>query len=284
MYPDPSSASARLFERACKVLPGGNTRTTVFLSPYPLYAVRGHGCQIIDAEGIERIDFLNNYTSLVHGHAHPAIVAAVREQLELGTCFPLPTESEILLAELLCDRVPSVERVRFTNSGSEAVMMAIKAARAFSGRPRIAKCEGAYHGSYDFVEVSLDASPEDWGEADHPRAVRYSKGTPDAVLSAVTVIPFNHVSAAERILSEHADTLAAVIVDPMPNRVGLIPATREFLSMLRRFTSEHGILLIFDEVITFRLGYEGAQQEFGVIPDMTTMGKIIGGGFPVGAV
>jgi glutamate-1-semialdehyde 2,1-aminomutase len=283
MYPDPNSKSAQLYERACKVMPGGSTRSTTFIPPYPPYARSGHGCLIIDVDGTERIDFLNNYTSLIHGHAHPKIVQAVTKQVSLGTCFPLPTETEIQLAELLCSRVPSFEHIRFTNSGTEAVMTAIKAARAHTGRSKIAKCEGAYHGSYDYAEVSLDSSPNNWGEL-QPVSVPYAEGTPPGVLRDVVVIPLNDTAAAEHILTTHAAELAGVIVDPLPYRIGLIPASAGFLRMLRAFTKQHDSVLIFDEVISFRLGYQGAQNDFGVKPDITTLGKIIGGGFPVGAV
>ena len=275
--------SAALFARATKVLPGGNSRTTVWSSPHPVYAASGEGCWLTDVDGNRYLDLLNNYTSLLHGHSHPAIVEAVTQRLPLGTAFPLPTETEIELAELLCSRVQSFDHVRFANSGSEAVMIALKAARARTGRPKIAKCEGAYHGSYDFAEVSLDSSPETWGNAE-PRSVPYSAGTPQGVLDNVVVIPFNRTEEAERILRANAGELACVLVDPMPNRGGLIPAQRSFLEMLRRVTSECGMLLIFDEVISFRLDHAGAQGVFGVDPDLTTLAKIIGGGFPVGAI
>lgn len=278
-----SDNSDALYERALKVLPGGNSRTTVFELPHPPYAARGEGCRLYDVDGREYLDFVNNYTSLIHGHAQPDVIAAVRDQLERGSAFPFPTESEIRLAEMLCERVPGFDLVRYVNSGSEAVMTAIKAARAFTDRPRIAKCEGSYHGSYDFAEVSLDSTPETWGNAE-PKSVAYARGTPRSVLDNVVVIPFNKPDEAEAILRANADSLAAVLIDPMPNRGGLIPATPEFLAMLRRVTEENGILLLFDEVITFRLGYAGAQGRFGVTPDLTTLAKIIGGGFPVGAV
>jgi len=278
-----SPRSSELTERAAKVLPGGNTRTTVYHGPHPLYAHSGDGFRVTDVDGVERIDFINNYTTLIHGHRHPAIMAAVLKQLELGTCFANPTESEIALAEELCRRVPSFERVRFCNSGSEAVMNAVKAARAHTGRPKIAKCEGLYHGSYDPVETSLDSNPDNWGE-DAPKAVPYSHGTPQGVLDDVVVIPFNDTERAEKILRAQGSALAGVVIDPMPNRSGLIAATGEFLAMLRKVTSDMGAVLIFDEVITFRVGPAGIQGLMGVEPDLTTIGKIIGGGFPVGAV
>ena len=275
--------SEELYQRAVNVLPGGNSRTSVYRAPFPYYAAYGKGTRIVDVDGVERIDFVNNYTSLIHGHAHPGIVKPVTEQLQRGTCFAMPTEAEIRLAEIISSRVKSVQHVRFTNSGSEAVMMGLKAARGFTGRSMIAKCEGAYHGSYDFAEVSQDPTTEQWGSADPP-ALPYAKSTPKGVMESVVVIPFNKIEESERILSKHARDLACVIVDPMPNRVGLIPVTREYLTMLRNFTRRHGVLLVFDEVISFRLGYHGEQGLYGIDPDLTTLGKIVGGGFPVGAV
>src|SRR6201747_2678557 len=239
MYPDSMSRSQRLYDRALASLPGGNSRTTVFMKPYPIYAARGEGCRVWDVDGNEYIDCINNFTALIHGHAHPVLVEAATRQLALGSAFGLPTESEIELAELLASRLPSVDQVRFANSGTEAVMMALKAARAFTGRPKIAKCEGAYHGSYDYAEVSLDPTPEAWGR-NAPVSVAYAKGTPDNVLADTIAIPFNDADAA--------------------------------------------VSLIFDEVITFRLGYRGAQGIWNIDPDLTTLGKIIGGGFPVGAI
>ena len=279
----PSSRSRALYARARNSLPGGNTRTTVYMKPHPLYAVRGEGCRVIDVDGVSRIDCINNFTALIHGHAHPALVAAATRQIALGTAFGMPTESEILLAELIATRLASVDHVRFCNSGSEAVMMALKAARAYTGRPKIAKCEGAYHGSYDYAEVSLDPAPEDWGK-NAPVSVAYAKGTPPNVLADTLTIPFNDIDAAVSLIREHGPDLACILVDPMPNRAGLVPADKAYLEALRQVSREVGALLIFDEVITFRLGFHGAQGHWGITPDLTTLGKIIGGGFPVGAV
>ena len=283
MYPDPNSRSQKMYDRALASLPGGNTRTTVFMKPYPIYAARGEGCRVFDLDGNPFIDCINNFTSLIHGHAHPALIKAATDQLALGSAFGLPTQSEVELAELLAARLPSVDQVRFTNSGTEAVMMALKAARAFTGRPKIAKCEGAYHGSYDYAEVSLDPTPEQWGR-NAPVSVAYAKGTPDNVLADVVAIPFNDVEAAVSLIREHGKELACVLVDPMPNRAGLSPADRAYVRALREVTREIGALLIFDEVITFRLGHAGAQGIWDIEPDLTTLGKIMGGGFPVGAV
>jgi glutamate-1-semialdehyde 2,1-aminomutase len=283
-WAEPGSKSAQLFARAQGVLPGGNSRTTVYMAPYPPYAASGEGCWITDVEGDRRLDCLNNYTALMHGHAHPAIVEAATRRLGLGASFPLPTPEEIELAALLCERLPSVERVRFTNSGSEAVMIALKGARAFTGRAKIAKFEGAYHGSYDYAEVSLSSSPDTWGSLAAPASTAYSRGTPPAVLEDVVVLPFNHVEHTVARIEREARHLAAVLIDPVPNRVGLVPAQRDFLKAVREVTRAHDIVLIFDEVISFRVGYQGAQGALGVTPDVTTLGKIIGGGFPVGAV
>ncbi|MBZ0148344.1 MAG: aminotransferase class III-fold pyridoxal phosphate-dependent enzyme, partial [Pseudorhodoplanes sp.] len=282
-YPDDALRSQALYERAKRSLPGGNTRTTVYHAPFPVYATRGEGCRVFDADGVARIDCINNFTAMIHGPAHPKIAEAVMQQAKLGTAFGMPTESEIVLAETLCARVASVERVRFTNSGTEAVMMAIKAARAFTGRPKIAKCEGAYHGSYDYAEVSLDTPPEYWA-ANDPKSVAYSKGTPEGVLADVVTVPFNDAAASIELIRRHGASLAAILVDPMPNRAGMVPADREYLLALRAVADEVGAVLIFDEVITFRLGFNGAQARFSVTPDLTVFGKIIGGGFAVGAV
>lgn len=283
MYPDNHQQSRDLYQRALKSLPGGNTRTTVFMKPFPIYAASGAGCRVRDLDGNEYIDCINNFTSLIHGHAHPALIEAATRQLALGSAFGMPTASEIDLAELLAARLPSVDQVRFANSGTEAVMMALKAARAYTGRPKIAKCEGAYHGSYDYAEVSLDPAPSAWG-GNAPVSVAYAKGTPDNVLADVVTIPFNDVEAAVSLIREHGAELACVLVDPMPNRAGLVPADKAYVEALRQVTREVGALLIFDEVITFRLGYRGAQGLWGIQPDLTTLGKIIGGGFPVGAI
>lgn len=283
-YSNPDSGSARLFTAALEALPGGNSRTTIFMRPYPVYVAEGAGCWVTDVDGERRLDLLNNYTSLIHGHAHPVVTAAVLDRVRRGTSFSQPTPEEVELATLLVERLPGVDHIRFANSGSEAVMAAIKAARAFTGRPKIAKFEGAYHGSYDWAEVSLGSTSDGWGSLDSPASIPYAKGTPASVLAEVMVLPFNRPELAARRIEQEARDLAAVIVDPLPNRIGLVPATRAFLHGLREVCAAHGVLLIFDEVISFRLGYHGAQGFFGVRPDLTTLGKIIGGGFPVGAV
>lgn len=282
-YPDFRSRSAKLYERACAVMPGGSTRVQTFFRPYPIYAASATGCTVTDVDGNEYVDFVNNYTVQIHGHGHPEIVAAIQRQAERAISLTLPTEAEIELSELFCARTPGIERIRYTNSGTEAVMNAIKAARAYTGRPKIAKCEGVYHGSYDYAEASLDPDPQNWGD-ERPRPVGYAQGAPEGMLNDVVVIPFNDVKASRRILEAHKDALAGVLVDLVPTRCGGVPASPEFRDFLRAFTRSNGVVLICDEVVTYRLHYGGAQVLYGFDPDLTTLGKIIGGGLPVGAI
>jgi glutamate-1-semialdehyde 2,1-aminomutase len=272
-----------MFERARTVLPGGNSRSTIDLKPHPIYVTHGKGSLVYDLDDNQYVDFNNNYTSLILGHANDAVCAALIEQTPRGTAFSFGTQAEVELAELLISRVPTFDQIRFMNSGSEAVMNALKAARAYTGRPKIAKCEGAYHGSYDYAEVSLNAGPENWGQ-NYPQAVPYAKGTPQGVLDDVLVIPYHDTLAAKQLLEGAADGLAAVLFDPVASRVGMLPPSTDYLEMLADFCAAHGVLLIFDEVIAFRLGIEGAQGVYGMAPDLTALGKIIGGGLPVGAV
>ncbi|MGL4564529.1 MAG: aspartate aminotransferase family protein [Halioglobus sp.] len=283
MYPDKHSKSAALYQRALAVMPGGNSRHTVFFPPYPVYVERGQGCRIWDVDGVERIDCINNYSALIHGHCHPMIVAALREQAGKSLSVSLPTEAEIRLAELVTARVPGVEQVRFANSGTEGVMFAVMAARAATGRNKIAKVEGAYHGSYDTVEVSLYPTPDAWGPGDAPRGVAPA-GVHEGARANTIVLPANDVEAGRRILRQHGDDLAGVIIDPLTKNLGFLRVTPEFLSMVREETRALGAMLIFDEVYSFRMGYNGAQGELGVIPDLTALGKVIGGGMPIGAV
>ncbi len=279
-----ASHSAELFARAQRVLPGGVSRNTVLRKPHPAYAARGEGCRITDLDGTTRIDFSNNMASLIHGHAYSPIVRAVTEQLERGTAYMMATESEVAFAEHLCSRNPGFEKIRFVNSGTEAIMVGIKAARAFTGRPRIAKIEGAYHGGYDYAEVSQTPKPENWGSEERPNTVPLVHGTPDSSLDNVVILPFNDVDRALALLDEHRDEIAGVVLDPMPHRVGLNPVEPGFLRAIRDWTTANGSLLVLDEVITFRSEYGGLQSHYGVQADLTAMGKMIGGGFPVGAV
>jgi len=279
-----ASVSRSLHERALRVMPGGASRNSAIREPHPLYASHGSGCRITDVDGAERIDFANNMASLIHGHAHPAIVSAVAAQLRKGTASTLTTEVEVRFAEHLCSRNPNFEKIRFVNSGTEAVMGALKAARAFTGRPKIAKAEGAYHGLYDYAEVSQTAAPDNWGDLDNPASVPVAHGTPSSVLDDVVIIPYNNPERALAILDRYADQIAGVLLDVMPHWAGLCPATPRYAAALQGWAADNGALLVADEVITLRTSYGGAQQNYNLAPDITAMGKIIGGGFPVGAI
>ena len=276
--------SADLYARAKQILPGGVSRNTVLRHPHPIYVHHAEGCRVVDIEGVERIDFANNMASLIHGHAYPPVVEAVSEQMRRGSAFSLGTEVEVRFAEHMVSRCDAFEKIRFVNSGTEAVMGALKAARAFTGRPKIAKVEGAYHGLYDYAEVSQTASPDRWGPAGRPSAVPVAFGTPEGALADVVVLPFNDVERSLALLDECADELACVLLDVMPHRVGLNPAEPAYVEALRAFTAERGILMVLDEVITFRGEVGGAQTRYHIEPDLTALGKMIGGGFPVGAI
>lgn len=272
-----------LHSQATESLPGGDTRTIAFHRPYPLAIVRGAGATLTDADGNEYLDFLNNYTSLIHGHAHPAIVEAATAQLQRGTAFAAFSTTQSELAEILCERVASLAAVRFCNSGTEATMNAVRAARAFTGRQLLVKMEGGYHGSYDAVEVSVHPDPNTAGPASAPLAVVEGRGLTPGATADTAVLPFNDIAAAERFFAARGHEIAAVIIEPIIGSGGMIPATRDYLHRLRALTAAHGALLIFDEVMAFRVARGGAQGHYGVTPDLTTFAKIIGGGFPVGA-
>lgn len=256
--------SRELFERATRSLPGGSTRTTVYSAPYPPYIVAGEGLAIRDVDGNVYRDFLGNYTALILGHAHPAVVAAVEAQVRRGSAFAAPTETEIELAEELRRRLPSLERVRFTNSGSEATMFAIRAARAFTGRSLLATFERSYHGTHDGVMAG-------------------SAGVPAAMAGLTIELPWEDGAGVERALRGRERDLAAIIIEPVQGAGGVRPASPAFLAFLRAFADRHGALLIFDEIISFRVGPHGAQGVSGVRPDLTALGKVIGGGYALAA-
>ncbi|AIJ23955.1 aspartate aminotransferase family protein [Amycolatopsis methanolica] len=249
-------------ERARRVLPGGNTRTTLFVPPHPPYAVRGEGAIVTDHTGHRVIDCNNNYTSLIHGHARPEVLEAAFEAARSGTAFGLPTASEVALAEHVRDRT-GIEQWRFCNSGTEAVLMLLRAARAYTGRELIVRFEGSYHGTGDAV---------------------VSPGAPGVVPGSVLVLPQNDLPALRAAMRDHGDRVAAVLIDLMPNRAGLTPADPAYVAELDALTRQHGALLAVDEVITFRLHEGGLHQRYGIRPDLVSVGKVIGGGFPVGAV
>ncbi len=276
-----TAASRAHCDVASQVLPGGDTRWAVYYKPYPTYIERGEGCYVYDADGNKYLDFNNNYTSLVHGHGHPAVVEAVRAQVVKGTIYASPATCQFELAGILCDRIPSVERVRYCNSGTEATMMAMRLGRAYSGKDVIVKMDGGYHGTHDFAEINVLASPD---AGVRPPIRKESKGIPDCILEAMMVVPFNDLDAVEETFSSYNHRIAAIIVEPMMNAGGLVAARPGYLSGLRKLADRYNVLLIFDEVVTFRLSLGGWQQLDDVMPDITSLGKIIGGGFPVGAV
>lgn len=282
-YPDPASQSAALYQRALAVMPTGTTRGQTFFPPYLIYMDHAAGARITDVDGTERIDFVNNYTVQLLGHSHPLVVEAVQNQAARAISAHMPTACEVELAELLAARNPGFEMIRYANTGSEAVMHAMKGARAYTGRPKIAKCEGFYHGSYDVAEVSLDSDPQNWG-AERPASVPYSRGVPQGTLDDTLVIPFNDIEATRAILLAHANTVAAVIVDLYPSRVGWAAADKAWVAAVRDITREIGALLIIDEVVSFRTAFGGAQSQYNVTADLTTLGKIIGGGLPIAAI
>ncbi|MBP38917.1 MAG: aspartate aminotransferase family protein [Chloroflexi bacterium] len=275
--------SAELHEKATRFMPGGDTRNSIFWDPFPLYITDGNGTILTDADGNRRTDFVNNMTTLILGHRPPEVTTAVAEQIDHGLSFPAPSPSVVRWAELMCDRVPSLDKVRFVNSGTEATLNAIRAARAFTGKQKLVKCEGAYHGNHDAIQISVAPPLDLAGEADSPEAVKAFPGISETSVDDIFITPFNDIVAAERIIREHADDLAAVIVEPVNGQCGMVASKPEFLEGLRRITDELGIVLIFDEVIAFRIAYGGAQDYYGVTPDLTCFGKVVGGGMPVGA-
>jgi glutamate-1-semialdehyde 2,1-aminomutase len=278
-YAERTKGSKALDEKAKHRLPGGDTRTATYFFPYPPYMAEGRGCRLVDCDGNVYVDFLNNYTSLIHGHAHPRIVAAAKDQLEKGTVLGAPGEIQIRHAEHLCGRVPSIETVRYCNSGTEATLFAIRAARAHTRKDAIIKMDGGYHGSHDCVDVNV--TPDISG-AEFP-AAHLERGVPQSVLGDVFIVPFNDLAAAEKTLSAHKDRLAALIVEPVLGAGGGIPPEPGYLQGLRELTRKYSVPLIFDEIISFRMHAGGMQAREGVTPDLTALGKIIGGGFPVGA-
>ena len=283
-YMDHHPRSRDMFRRAQASLPGGNTRTGVHFDPYPVYADRGEGVHLIDLDGHRLLDFVNNNTALILGHAHPEIVAALQERIARGTGFSRPLALEVEMAEFLKNRVGSFEKVRFCSSGTEAILNAIRAARAFTGRMKIAKFEGAYHGMDEYAMVSY-LPPVDWelGPPERPESVPSSRGlTPEAV-GNVIVLPFNNTDACKSIINERRDELAAVVIDPLSTAAGFTLPVDGFLSHLREITERAGVLLIFDEIVSFRIARGGAQETYGVRPDLTCLGKVVAGGTP-GAV
>ena len=272
--------SERLFARAQKHIPGGvNSPVRAFrgVGGSPLFITRGQGSRIYDADGNEYIDYVGSWGPLLLGHAHPEIVSAVAEALAAGTSFGAPTEREIELAELISEIVPSIEMVRLVNSGTEATMSAIRVARGFTGRDLIVKFEGCYHGHVDSLLVKAGSGVATLGLPDSP-------GVPKSFSDTTIALPFNAPDALDEAFRAHGEHIAAVIVEPVVGNMGCVPPAPGFLQNLRETTARYGALLILDEVMTgFRVALGGAQQLYGIRPDLTTLGKVIGGGLPIGA-
>jgi glutamate-1-semialdehyde 2,1-aminomutase len=272
--------SESLFARALKSIPGGvNSPVRAFRSVggTPLFIVRGQGSHIWDADGNEYIDYVGSWGPLLLGHHHPEIVAAVEEALSGGTSFGAPTEREVKLAETIIDAVPSIEMVRLVNSGTEATMSALRLARGFTGRDLTVKFEGCYHGHADSLLVKAGSGVATLGLPD-------AAGVPRSFAATTIALPYNSVEAVERAFQEHKGCIASVIVEPVAGNMGCVPPAPGFLEALRKITARDGALLIFDEVMTgFRVAFGGAQQLYGIRPDLTTLGKVIGGGLPIGA-
>ncbi|HKW94373.1 MAG TPA: aminotransferase class III-fold pyridoxal phosphate-dependent enzyme [Methylomirabilota bacterium] len=273
-----SSEESNLLDRARRRLPGGVLGTARYADEAAFVVKHGKGSKIYDVSGREYIDYVLASGPLILGHAHPAVVAAVRAQLEGGSTYFMVNEPIIELAEEICRAVPCAEQVRFTSTGSEATFFSLRVARTARQRDKILKFEGGYHGAHDYAMMSSSPrSPKAF-----PAPVPDSSGIPHAIEADVLIAPYNDLATVEGIVATHADELAAVIVEPFQR---LIPPQPGFLQGLREITRRHGVLLVFDEVVTgFRLAYGGAQQYYGVVPDIACVGKIVGGGFPLAAV
>jgi len=274
-----TAGSRAHLERAKQWLPGGDTRRASFFAPYPPVFVKGSGCRVYDCDGNEYLDLQNNYTSLIHGHADPRVNKVAHAEVDRGVVLGSASEIQYRHAEHLCGRVPSLDMVRYCNSGTEATMFCLRAARAFTGRHDVVKMDGGYHGQHEAAQVNINPDLE----SDGPPRPWADPWIPPGVISGVKVIPYNDLEAAERVLEENRNRIAALIMEPMFGAGGLLVPRPGYLEGMRELTRRYGVLLVYDEVMVFRLSRGGMQEATGVIPDLTAMGKIIGGGFPVGA-
>jgi len=272
--------SDALFKRAVKSIPGGvnsPVRAGKAVGVDPLFISRAEGCHLWDVDGNRYIDYVCSWGPMILGHGHPEVVKALEDRISMGTSYGAPTELEVEMAEIIIDMVPSIEMVRMVNSGTEATMSAIRLARGFTGRDKIIKFDGCYHGHADSLLVSAGSGVATLGIPGRP-------GVPKDLARHTLSLPFNNLGAVMDAFERHGKDIAAVIVEPVPGNMGVVLPDWEFLSGLRDITRDRGALLIFDEVITgFRIGIGGAQKFYGIMPDLTCLGKIIGGGLPVGA-
>ena len=271
------SESERLFKKAKRLIPGGVNSPVRAFTPYPFFTKTAKGSHLTDVDGKEYIDYCLGYGPLILGHAAKQIVEAVKDQLDQGTLYGTPSEQEVELAELICKCVPSAEMVRLVTTGAEATMSAIRAARGFTGRKKIIKFEGCYHGAHDCVLVKAGSGATTFGMPD-------SLGVPEETAKNTIVVPYNDAEALEATVKKERKELAAVIVEPVIGNIGVVTPKKGYLHLLRELTEQHDLVLIFDEVITgFRMALGGAQEYYDVKPDLTTLGKVLGGGFPMAA-
>lgn len=282
-YAADRTVSHKLHLQACEYLPGGDTRTATFFLPFPNFIEYGKGAYLYDVDGHKLLDFQNNYTALIHGHGHPQTVEAVQKQIALGSAYAAPFEKQIELSALLTERFPGIDLIRYTNSGTEANMNALRIARAYTGKAKILKTEGGYHGTTDVFEASVDPNIKKAGTLDQIKVIPESRGVSANALKDVLVVPFNDIERTRKVIEEHYDEIACVIIEPIMGSAGQITPDIAYLKFLREITTKYNIVLIFDEVVTNRLSLGGAQKYYGITPDLTTLGKVIGGGTPVGA-
>lgn len=275
-----TTRSEEIFAAAQKLMPGGVSspvRAFKSVGGQPIVFDRVKGAYIWDVDGNQYVDYVGTWGPAICGHAHPEVIAALQQALERGTSFGAPCLQENLLAEMVVEAVPSIEMVRFVNSGTEACMSVLRLIRAFTGRDKVIKFEGCYHGHADVFLVKAGSGVATLGLPDSP-------GVPKTTTSSTLTAPFNDLESVKALFAENPEGIAGVIVEPVVGNAGFIPPDAGFLEGLRELTQEYGALLVFDEVMTgFRLAYGGAQAKFGVVPDLTTLGKVIGGGLPVGA-
>jgi len=272
--------SGEFFARADKVIPGGvnsPVRACRSVGAAPMFVSHGDGGYITSVDGTRYIDMISSWGPLILGHTHPEVMEAISEAMASGTTFGAPTELEVLFAEAICQAVPSIEKVRAVSSGTEATMSALRLARGFTGRDLVVKADGGYHGHADFLLVAAGSGAATLG-------IPGSRGVPEGTARDTLLVPYNDLDALGAIFAAHEDRIAAVIIEPIAGNMGVVPPKSGYLEGMRQLCSDHGAVLIFDEVITgFRAGYGGAQEHYGVTPDLTCLGKIIGGGLPAAA-
>ncbi|MEE3258358.1 MAG: aspartate aminotransferase family protein [Candidatus Latescibacterota bacterium] len=278
-YRQASPRSRELFEQG-RGHTAGAAKGAYFYPPYPLTMARGEGCHLWDVDGRCYLDFANHHTAQVLGHGHPAVQKAVDEQMRKGIALGAPTGIESEIAREMCRRVDALERIRFVNSGTEATLHAIRLARGYSQKGKIAKFEGGYHGNHDAVEVSVAPALDQAGPAAAPFSVPTAGGIAPAAASEALILPYADEEAVEKLVAAHADELACVLFDP---KCGIIETRPVFARAVRDITRRHGVLLIFDEIVSFRTDVGGLQKVYGIDPDLSCFGKVVGGGFPVGA-